>query len=245
MLLRSQPNGNVQIWMRVKIAIKIEISKNNWIWFCTYSRSVSGGIRLGTCCRSRCEQSTVCPVQVQTRGHFRSMLLLPMPKLLEPPKFVPWMKMPTPLALLYGSALPSLANSTIANRTMAHRRISGGFLIIIDIFLCSYVVCPECTVLKCQWFAVMDANANGKRTKSSIQRSAVFAPLGFTFTIVFLFFGRSETSHSICVLLSHQRCTKTSTNSWTMSSNFFCFQMSILCCCRWCADAFNISLLLF
>lgn len=108
---------------------------------------MSSGIRRGTCCRSRCEQSIVCPVQEQTRGHFWSALLpppLPTPKLVVPPKLAPWMKMPTPLALLYGSASPLAANRTVANRTIAHWRISGGFLIIIDIFLCSYVVCRDC-----------------------------------------------------------------------------------------------------
>lgn len=72
-------------------------------------------MRLGTCCKSRCEQSTVWPVHVQTRGHFWSMLLVPppiplpllpmMPLTLVPTaavfaKFVPCTKMPTLPTLL-------------------------------------------------------------------------------------------------------------------------------------------------
>lgn len=60
-------------------------------------------MRRGTCCKSRCEQSTVWPVHVQTRGHFWSMLLVPLPP--PPPtfvfaKFVPCTKMPTLPTLL-------------------------------------------------------------------------------------------------------------------------------------------------
>lgn len=55
-------------------------------------------MRRGTCCKSRWEQSTVCPVQVHTRGHFWSMLLVPPAFVLA--KFVPCTKMPTLPTLL-------------------------------------------------------------------------------------------------------------------------------------------------
>lgn len=90
--LKTQMN-HVHAMMR-KIRNKKE--KKN-VFFFTYSRSVSNGIFLGTCCKSLCEQSTVCPVHVQTRGHFWSIALLPTFVLA---KLVPWMKMPTLPTLL-------------------------------------------------------------------------------------------------------------------------------------------------
>lgn len=129
-------------------------------YFCTYSRSASNGIRRGTCCKSRCEQSTVCPVHVQARGHFWSMLLNPLPAgllLLPPPpmfalaKLVPWMKMPTvplltPFALApYKSPFPCGINCNSKMPTMAvvalTAQLSGGFFIF---FFCSLVFSGWC-----------------------------------------------------------------------------------------------------
>lgn len=115
----------------------------------TYSRSASNGMRRGTCCKSRCEQSTVWPVHVQTRGHFWSMLLLPSP----PPiavfaKFVPCTKMPTLPTLLnvpndespfpYGIN----CNSKITKLVVVAftTQLSGGFF-IFDIISHIYVDC--------------------------------------------------------------------------------------------------------
>lgn len=46
---------------------------------CTYILSVSCGIFLGTVDSPRCEQSTVLPVHVQSRGHFDVNMLSPRP----------------------------------------------------------------------------------------------------------------------------------------------------------------------
>lgn len=46
-----------------------DLFKKRWE-MCTYNLSVSCGIFLGTVDKPRCEQSTVCPVHVQSLGHF-------------------------------------------------------------------------------------------------------------------------------------------------------------------------------
>lgn len=119
----------------------------------TYSRSASNGMRRGTCCKSRCEQSTVWPVHVQTRGHFWSMLLVPPPP--PPPpiavfaKFVPCTKMPTlptllnvPTLLNDESPLPHGINCNSKRTKLVvvafTTQLSGGFF-IIDIISHIYV----------------------------------------------------------------------------------------------------------
>lgn len=42
---------------------------------CTYMRSISIGILLGTCVNPRLEQSIVVPTQLQTLGHFESIVV--------------------------------------------------------------------------------------------------------------------------------------------------------------------------
>lgn len=115
----------------------------------TYSRSASSGMRRGTCCKSRCEQSTVWPVQVQTRGHFWSMLLLlPPPPIAVFAKFVPCTKMPTLPTLLNvpndESPFPHgiNCNSKITKLVVVAftTQLSGGFF-IFDIISHIYVGC--------------------------------------------------------------------------------------------------------
>lgn len=108
----------------------------------TYSRSTSTGIRRGTCCKSRCEQSTVWPVHVHTRGHFWSTLLYPilvLPPIFVLAKFVPWMKMPTLPTLLcepndvspfpYGINCNSNSKITKLLIVAVTTQLSGGFFI--------------------------------------------------------------------------------------------------------------------
>lgn len=99
----------------------------------TYSRSASKGIRRGTCCKSLCEQSTVCPVHVQTRGHFWSMLLVPT---FVFARLVPCTKIPTLPTLLnvpnespfpYGISCNNKITKLVA--VAFTTQLSGGFFI--------------------------------------------------------------------------------------------------------------------
>lgn len=105
-------------------------------------------MRRGTCCKSRCEQSTVGPVHVQTRGHFWSMLLVPTFVFAE---LVPCTKMPTVPALLnvpndespfpYGISCNSKITKMVVVAFTA--QLSGGlfiFDIIFHIWLVNLIV---------------------------------------------------------------------------------------------------------
>lgn len=79
---------------------------------------MSNGIRRGTWVSDRCEQSTVWPAQVQTRGHFRRSAPPALPRLAPP------ICIPTPLLPIvepYGSPV-AIDGTAHTHKTMATTR---------------------------------------------------------------------------------------------------------------------------
>lgn len=118
-------------------------------------------MRRGTCCKSRCEQSTVWPVHVQTRGHFWSMLLIPWPPMPVFAKFVPCTKIPTLPTLLNvpndESPLPNGidCNSNITKLVVVAftTQLSGGFF-IFDIVSHIWLLSHPIIYLSVFWYSL-------------------------------------------------------------------------------------------
>lgn len=79
----------------------------------THNLSVSSGIFLGTDDNPRCEQSTVCPVQVQRRGHF-GVKTSPPPLVLPPLTLRLDPKYPLNGSPLVMGTAAAISNSTVA-----------------------------------------------------------------------------------------------------------------------------------
>lgn len=177
-------------------------------------------MRLGTCCKSRCEQSTVWPVHVHTRGHFWSMLLVPPMMPFAPPidvvavaddaavfaKFVPCTKMPTLPTLLnvpndespfpYGIN----CNSKITKLVVVAftTQLSGGFFIfaiISHIWLLASIVI---------WVGV-GCSCGGLLSKRNALKLGCFATFGRSFSFSLSLFLYLSVSHCIQTRCSGQQ----------------------------------------